>query len=354
MSYASNTKKFIHTISKVGEFDEQSTPEVLVQGIPWHVTFKKELHEGEEWFAVYLCCGNEDASHDWSHTALATVKLLPFEKNVEPNKGYISPYIFGNSHCIFGVNFIEWERLTNVENGFVRNDTIQMKIKIEVADPNDKDKSILKFDVLDKCCGVGNYTSFRLTVSNIDALMAVGTPEFMLRGLCWKMSIYNDASKWLRVLLEIFRYEDIDKVTCNVIAFVKLISTKNNVKSIEHVLKKKMTADDVLEECKFVSWDNLFDDETGFVRNNVIVLEVKIVAEQPDYAGQNEDVNLLKLECSICMEAIRDQELSSLQCSHMFCTKCIEDVIKARKKCPVCNAAAKLTDLRRCRLPFAS
>ncbi|XP_031635585.1 uncharacterized protein LOC116348659 [Contarinia nasturtii] len=357
MSVASNTAKFNYKISKLSELDAQFTPEVMVQGIPWRVKFKKVSDEGEEWFGIRLWCTNKNKTRDWSHAAFATVKLLPFKKNVEPNKGYIPPYIFGNSNRILGINFIEWERLTNVENGFVRNDTIQMKIKIEVADANDKDKSTLKLDVLDNCCGLGSYTSFRLTISNIDALAAVGTPEFMLRGLRWKMSIYNDASKWLGVRLEILEDDDTDEVTYNTTAVVKLISTKDDTKTIKRVLEEDVNKHDILDECEFVSWEDLFDDQNGFVRN--------IIAKQPDYAGQcgnkrqlangqNEDAKLLKLECSICMEVIRDQEVSSLRCTHLFCTRCIEDVIKARKKCPICNAAAKLTDLRRTRLPLAN
>ncbi|XP_031633570.1 ubiquitin carboxyl-terminal hydrolase 7-like [Contarinia nasturtii] len=239
-----------------------------------------------------------------------------------------------------------------------------MKIKIEVTDPNDKDKSILKVDVLDKCCGLGSYISFRVTVSNIDGLVAVGTPEFRLRGLRWKMSIYNDASKWLGILLEIIGVDVTDEFTCNATAVVKLISTKDDAKTIKRVFEETLDKRNILGECEFVSWYDLFDDQKGFVRDNAIVLEVKIIAKQPYYAGrsgekrqmvngQNEDVELLKLECSICMEAIRDQEISSLPCTHMFCTKCIEDAIKARKKCPICNTAAELANLRRIRLPFA-
>ncbi|XP_031632074.1 uncharacterized protein LOC116346271 [Contarinia nasturtii] len=366
VSIVSNTIKFNCEISKLSELDEQFTPQVMVHGIPWEVKFKNIRGEGEEWLAVYLSCENKDASRDWSYTAFATIKVLPFEKNVEPIKGYIPPYIFGKSHRILGMNnFTEWEWLTNVENGFVRNDTIRMKIKIEVTDPNDKDKSILKVDVLDKCCGLGSYISFRMTVSNIDELVAVGTPEFKLRGLRWKMSIYNNTSKWLGVLLEIIGDDITDEFTCKTTAVVKLISTKDDAKTIKRVLEDNLNQHDIMDECKFVSWDDLFDDQKGFVRDNATVFEVKIVAEQPDNAvhcakkrqtanDQNEEAKFSKLECSICMEAIRDQDVSSLPCTHMFCTKCIEDAIKARKKCPICNAAAKLTDLRLSRLPFTN
>ncbi|XP_031635584.1 uncharacterized protein LOC116348658 [Contarinia nasturtii] len=360
MSYASSTKKIIHTISKLDEFDEQFTPEIIVQGIPWDVEFKKERHEGEERLNVYLWCRNKDASRDWSHAAFVTVKLLPSKKNLKPFEKYTMPYIFGSSHrCCGTVDFIKWERLINIENGFVRDDTIRVEIKIEVTDPNYEDKSLLKFDVLDKCCECVNRALFRLTVSNIDALMAVGTPAFILFGLRWKISIFNDASEWLGVRLETIEYKN--NATSETTATFKLISANNDVKSIKHELKKEMNGQDLLEKWNFVSWGKLFDDQNGFIRNNTIVFDVSIITDSLNLAekcqaarDQNEDAKLLKLECSICMEAIRDQELSSLPCTHMFCTKCIEDAIKACKKCPICNAAAKLTDLRLCRLPFAN
>ncbi|XP_031635592.1 E3 ubiquitin-protein ligase TTC3-like [Contarinia nasturtii] len=192
--------------------------------------------------------------------------------------------------------------------------------------------------------------------------MAVETSEFMLRGLRWNMSIYNRRD-WLDIQLSTVENGKI--LTCETTVTFKLISIKDDAKSIEHVINKKMSSYNFLTKFNFVSWAELFDDQNGFVNDNAIVFEVKIVAEQPDYPGcsgrkrktandQNEDAKSPKLECSICLDVIRDQEVSSLRCTHLFCTNCIEDAIKGRKMCPVCNAPAKLTDLRRTRLPFAN
>ncbi|XP_031632050.1 uncharacterized protein LOC116346251 [Contarinia nasturtii] len=363
---ALTTFKFNYTISNISEFDEQYTPEVMVQGIPWSVKFIKERVEGEEFFSFYLLCKHEAALRNWSHIAFAAVKLLPFKKNVIPIEYYMAPYIFGSLYQVSGISdFIKWKRLINNRNGFVHDDTIRMEIKIEVADPNDENKSILKIDVLDKCCSHSGHATYRLSVSNIDALMAVGTPEFTLRGLRWKVIICKYMSKWLGFQMQTSNshLQGTDEVTCNTKANFKLISMKDNAKSIERVLEGQMEKGYLLYDCEFVSWDDLFDDQNGFVRDNAIVLEIKIVAEQPDYTGrndkkrrssvdQNEDAKVLKLECSICIEAIHDQDVSSLRCTHMFCTACIRRSMRTYKKCPICNAAAKLTDLRRCRLPI--
>lgn len=363
MSFASTTKKIIHTISNLSKFNINCTPEILIHGIPWYVQFEKECFEEEEWLGFYLFCKNENESSDWLHTAFVKVTLLPFDKNVNPFEYRNRPNVFSCSENGYGRGkFINWKRLITVRNGFVRDDTIRFEIKIEVADPNDENTSTLNFDVLDKCCGNGSNAVFRLTVSKIDALMAVATPKFMLRGLYWKITIYNDGAKWLGIEVEMIEDENSD-LKCKVTATIKLISEKDDAKSIEWTSKKIMNGQNVMETSGFVSWHDLFDDLNGFIFNNAIILEIELTAKQSIYGDQkgkkrqttcdrSECAKLLKLECSICMEDIRDQEVSSLTCTHLFCTKCIKNVVRNRRKCPVCNAAAKLADLRRIRLPM--
>lgn len=359
MSYASNSKKFIHTIPNISALDEQTTSEVFIQGVPWCVEFVKQPFEDGEWFSFYLSCNNKDESNDWSRAAFVSVKLLPFEKRVEPISCISAPYVFGHSFRGFGcAKFIKWDQLTNTRNGYVRDGLIRLEIKIEIADPNDENQSTLKFDVLDKCCERSGYASFQLTVFKIDALMAVGTSDVIMRGIHGKISVFNHDSKWLGVRLETAEVSDYTWTT-----IVKLISKKDFTKNIIHELEGGVDELGCMEKADFVRWDKLFDDDNGFVQDNSIQLQIKITADRPgddirsankrpSTNNQNEEAKSSKLVCSICWEEIRDQQLSSLPCTHVFCTECIKSAIRSRKKCPICNAAVKLVNLRRIRLPL--
>lgn len=351
----STTKKIIHKISNLSKFNTEFTPGVLIQSIPWRVEFKKQIIGGDEWLNFFLWCEKSDELGEWARTASISVKLLPFEKSVDAVEFHSSPYTFGNSHSGIGITqFIKWNQLTNTKSGFVREDTIRLEIKITVTDPNDENKKIPKAMALDNFFENDGNVAFYLTVSNIGALMAIRTAEFKLRGLYWKISVFDNNSKWLGIRLETIEGENND---------LQVTAKKDDPKTNEHVLNKNTSRQDVMEESEFISWKELFDHRNGFIRDNAIVLEVEMIYKQPINdrrkemkrqmeCDRSECAKLLKLECPICMEGIRYQDVSSLPCTHLFCTKCIEGAIRSRKRCPVCNAAAKLSDLRHTRLPL--
>ncbi|XP_055305899.1 uncharacterized protein LOC129570354 [Sitodiplosis mosellana] len=354
---------FNHKISNISELDEEWTPEFMLQGVPWFVEFCKQIIDGQKWFGFYLFCSNKDELHDWSYTATSAFKFVPSDRKIKPKEIFPSPFIF-NHVCDSWGSKIKWCDLFDAKNGFMKDDTINLEIQVEVADPNDEGKSVLKFDELDKCCGESGFASFRLTVSNIDALVAVRSPKFILRNMPWNIMICKNLSNHLGILLDHQIYDT--NISCELKASFELVSSLGKPKCIKMERKQTMELDvDLMEIEQFVPCDQLLDEENGFVVNNEIIFEVEIKAQKlvgemaraekrAAAGGLSDEAKLLKLECSICLQVIRDQKVSSLPCSHLFCTKCIENCLKRRKKCPLCGAASYLNYLRRIRLPITN
>lgn len=54
-----------------------------------------------------------------------------------------------------------------------------------------------------------------------------------------------------------------------------------------------------------------------------------------------------KTKCPICLEMYTIDQILSTMCGHLYCAPCIQNVVKTRKKCPMCNRALKTSQLHR-------
>lgn len=52
-------------------------------------------------------------------------------------------------------------------------------------------------------------------------------------------------------------------------------------------------------------------------------------------------------KCPICLEVTGFDRILSTMCGHLYCEPCIRNVIKIRKKCPMCNRALKPNQVHR-------
>lgn len=52
-------------------------------------------------------------------------------------------------------------------------------------------------------------------------------------------------------------------------------------------------------------------------------------------------------KCPICLDMYGFNEILSTMCGHLFCEPCIKNVIKLRKKCPMCNRGLKPNQVHR-------
>lgn len=228
---------------------------------------------------------------------------------------------------------------------------------MEVADQNEDAKSNLICANIEKCCAEGCLVKYRLTVTNIEQLIAVRTPKIVFRNITWRLTVCETHSGYLAVYIQSFAE---DTVSCNITMTVKLVSSKNADKSIEKITNQEMRQLEIAS-VNIVSHTELVKPDNGFVENGSINIEIEIKAKEPtgrilndddDLNNSNAQAKRPKLECAICMEAVDNKEVSNIPCGHTFCSPCIRNALEKNKQCPSCNTPANPGDLRRTFLPM--
>jgi hypothetical protein len=47
---------------------------------------------------------------------------------------------------------------------------------------------------------------------------------------------------------------------------------------------------------------------------------------------------LNQIACAVCLENILDNKPVCLECGHLFCGACVDNVMRTHKKCPLCKS----------------
>lgn len=177
-----------------------------------------------------------------------------------------------------------------------------------------------------------HMVELRLTVTKFGKLVSVKSPDFQLGNATCNLKVFRK-SNHLGISLKTNK-------SFTIRAMISLLGINDNTKTIRNLFTKDVTAgDDSVLLNELISWYDLLLQNT-FVQYNSITIVVKMWIK-------NEAMKPLPLECLICFANIETQEISSVACGHIFCTKCIEKSLTVKQTCPVCNEAANLKDLRR-------
>lgn len=343
-------------ISSIRKLEKIWSSNITVQNIPWKIQVRKQNSGINQSLAVYLHCAKQDIQIDESYTAAATFQLVPFDINSKSIVHYNDPCVFDSSEIGCGTNsLISWADLIDAKTSYVRDNTIILQIKIEVVDPNDKKMSRLVFDTVDKSCENSCHATFRLQIKNIKNLIAVRSPLFIQHNLPWYLTVYKNHSNHLGIYLF-----SKGQTSCRRRMSVKLLSVIKRIEPIEETKTENLEPGNTLSMPKMISWNKLLKRENGFNSNNSIQIEVEIALENVNFQNEKNftEKNMKSLQsyarmkCAICLEIIRTQEVSSLQCGHMFCSKCIKESLNEYQACPLCKASVNLMDLRRVYLPL--
>lgn len=342
---------FRFKVSDISKLTRVFSPEVIVQGVPWHFQVVKECVDAKHSIAIYLYSAKEEAPPGWTHAASAVIKLLSFDRDQDPLEYPIEPCVFNANGTGYGEpSLISWDELFDDRKKYVENDSIELDLKIKAEDPNVNNRSKLKLEIIDKSCECDSHAKFRLAVTNIKQLMSVRSPEFMLRNLSWNLSILKNATN-VAIRLE---FEPNSKdIKCNIKMSVKLMSSKGP--SVRKIRVEDHRCCEFLTLKDLISWEELLNPENGFVKDDCIELKVKVKLDELRGALPNElkdEKKPKKLECAICLEQIDGQEVSSALCGHLFCTQCIVEAVKNRQFCPSCQAPVALDGIRRTYLPL--
>lgn len=218
---------------------------------------------------------------------------------------------------------------------------------------------------------------FCLKVSDISKLDKVYSPEVMIHNIPWKVCVQKlecegkyslfpflhctknaKLPNWSHAAQATFKllpFNESENET-----FIEL-DTPDVALEVNSGDATKLSAEDKLL-AKFTCltidpifpWDELFEPQNGFVKNDAIVMKVEIKASNPEgiVLDKQKEIKLLQLECAICLESFCNQNISTTQCGHLFCSKCISTSIKANAICPLCNTNITLDTLQRIYLPM--
>lgn len=351
---------FKFDVQNISALNEVSSPQFHIYGVPWKVKVCKKNKNNEPYLAARLFCAKKDKSSNWTHAATATFKLFSSAVNVNAIVKHASPYVYDSKGLGYGDRMIWWPDLFDVTKGYVQDDAIQLDIKIKMADPNKKNKSELTLEEIERNCEEGCLTKFRLTVTNIENLMATRSSTFTLRNEPWDMTVFKSHSDQLGIRLGCNSTST--EFSCKTKVSVKLVPMKTGGKKIEQEQMKQIKPHKFMQMQRLIPWYELRNPENGFINNNSIVIEVEIKTENPDGIAQGNkrkssnprdvEAKRYELECMICLNRFEGQNVSFTPCGHMFCSDCLKDAIKIRKKCPVCNKNLRATQVKRAHLPL--
>lgn len=200
--------------------------------------------------------------------------------------------------------------------------------------------SILDFETIDGSCDKGCMARFRLTVTNIQNLKSVRSPDFKLGRIIWSLIVLRNSSN-----LGIYLHGN---KSCKIEIIVQLNSTDDSHQIMRQQIQK-IEAHDGFYINDLIPWDELLKSENKFIQNNSVEIEVEIKGET---CSEHVEIKSIKLECGICRKGIESQEISSVPCGHIFCLECIKQTLLEYKQCPECRISASITDLRRIILPM--
>ncbi|XP_055296498.1 uncharacterized protein LOC129565537 [Sitodiplosis mosellana] len=351
-------------VQNVSQLKEVTSPKFVIQDIPWYVRLTKTVEEAEEFLAIYLCCENKDKSPEWTQPAAASFKLLPFNGNSTAKEYHLEPNVFDRIMTSSGCSSICWADLFDAANHYVKNDAIDLEVSITVADPNDEYKSDSIFDAIDNCCDSGRVGTFRLTVNNIENLMAIRSSQFMLRDVPWYLTVFKHSS---HLGLRLDARDSSDEIICNVSASVKISSLNEQFQRVQKIEAKQVQRKDGLVMERLITWDDLMRPQNGHIDNGSVTLEIEINAERRlgvatpcarkrQISNESAQIKMPRMECPICNDAIEIHNISFIPCGHTFCTPCITNSVRDRKACPIvaCSAKVQPRQVKLLRLPIVS
>lgn len=337
-------------VPKISELKSIDSPDVILLNVPWRVSIHKNSSSVKQWLSIYLHCSKKDKTSEWVYPANLTVKLKSFVEEKMSIEQRCEPFIFEKSGTGFGkTNFIEWHNLIDPTKGYLKNDTIELEIKIEIAEQN----CHLTFNTLDKCCENSSMAKYQLTVTNIDKLMAVQSPKFEMMKLPWNFTVYKSSTACLAIRLRSMLKVDDGAKICSMRVSFKLLSFKAN-KDLNKIIQTKSIKNGCsIESKEIISWKNLLNPQCSYVENNIIKIEIKMEANSEDMmAIDNNVAKKSQLECVVCFECLKDQDVSSATCGHLFCSVCIAESIKICNACPSCKTPITTKNVHRVYLPL--
>lgn len=332
--------------------------EVLIHGVPWKIYAYKNVLKPKPSLGLLLHCAKSGSTSHWSHVASATFELLSFKSECSTQKFDTRPYVFDHSNRYYGFkNIIRWADLFDAENNYVKDDTIHMQIEI-YAEANTA--KVTSFERINENCYEEGSAAFRVTVSNVECLVAVKTAEFVLQKIPCELVLFKHSNN---LSIKLFLKQS-HSVSQNFSFFIELTAdlVSSNVgsnrcgKAHGSIGRYKHG----IRIPQLVPWDDLLQPRNGFIKDGAITIELEIKTELIQIgcvlvSARKRKTNVdqpatkhSKLTCEICKKTIIDQDISSLPCGHLLCAPCITESVNGQKgMCPSCDVGVIQNGLSR-------
>lgn len=249
---------------------------------------------------------------------------------------------------------MNWDELLDKDKSYVKDDTINLDITIEAANPKDPNKSLLVYERIYSHDIPAIRNIFKISISNVNNLVAVKLP-LLISLQPWDLTIYKadyQGSEYLKARL----YKK--NMEANGHIMIELITQTHEKLLPNKFLKKCFRASQTYNEIQIVSWTDLIDTDKGFVNKNSVVFNVEVISDDMVQLAEKMRSLLpeiksktIQLECAICFENMETKNVSSVPCGHMFCLECIEKSLKRLESCPSCRTPTNASSLRRIYLP---
>lgn len=345
-----NTAVYRWEIPKFSEETRNATKAIYIRGLPWQIETRRIIStSNEDTLNVYLHRTNNDDAL-LTCFASASIELMSYDDNVQPHRKVIAPAEFGAKNPpLIGVPLISIGDLMQPERNYIKNDTIVLKVKVEVDSPQKLQKvfanDFTRLEILSSEHTETNVSTLKLSLTANIFMKTVGisSPPFILDKTQWQICVSRN-DDMLGIHLKLF---DKAQLNCkyDVNFTMKLLPFDQNQDAHEKRVVARIDADGEPIGCKFIPWTTLFDPMTRYVQKNAINMELVIEAKE---VANSQAAIVGTLECPICFESLFDRPIiTSLKCGHMYCQDCIERGVTPRKKCAVCNFKALRIQHRR-------
>lgn len=336
---------------KKEELDGYVSSKVVYPDNFWFIKInKRQRIDDEEVIDLQLICSpriDRGEKIDWIFTADATISIHSDKCNQESYKKMLSKMEFTNKQLRKTLSaFIKYSELEEYDqNGLLLFDVILQVNPIRfVVEPIEQIRSTFQFTV-GVVCNTSEYDWNEYS------------PKIIVRGTTFIVNLRKEKGKGH---LQIYLQPKIDERnliwTWNVKCTLKLLSSDENVQPIAKTFNKIFDTQIIgFGFPYFLPWVEFIDPTKKYVENGQAIFEIDLECDSPKSkicsieksSNPNSTIESTTLQCSICFLSIIGREPTTTKCGHLFCNGCIKRSIIIRTKCPMCNGAAVLTDLRR-------
>lgn len=249
------------------------TSQVRTREIPYEIEVFKSTDPLISKLGVTLKrVDNNIEIENWANPMRAKFKLLSYDDSNNEIEDLCDPYSY-DYVCEYGTSsLIDWNDLFASKNKYVKNDTIKLKIELELTDSDGENKAIASVTNQLPHCDEVCMIHKNLRISNIHNLIAVRSPEFQFQQLSWYFTIYKTQSDYLSIHL--IRRQFVFSKPFEVSMHMTLIIISSKPKGNIHKSLPRTTNSQSLFVGEIISWDELKKPENGFVHDNCINIQI--------------------------------------------------------------------------------